>query len=175
MAEAAPRAIMDWASTIPAIIAIVIGDAIVEEPVDDAACVGADKFVALDSNDAVSSDEGQPKEVVAEFLANHDVLEPEFAEPDQRRRRRSQGRGGGFGLASFVATTFGELFEEAPEEGASGVWRNCQKRSGIRITGVDIEHSAVERVTIPYQIVEHLGVNTVIDAQSAESHVSRDR
>ena len=68
------------------IIAIVI--CVVEEPVDDAAFAGVDESSALDSNDAVSPDVGQPKEVVAEFLVIPIFPDPEFAEPDQRRRER---------------------------------------------------------------------------------------
>ena len=71
-----------------AIIAIVICAAIEEEPFDDAACVGADAdaFRTRDSNDAVSPDEGQLQETVAEFQAKRTrkAVEPEFAEPDKR-------------------------------------------------------------------------------------------
>ena len=49
------------------VVAIVI--CVIEEPVDAAAHVYADAFRTLDSNDAVSSDEGQPKEVVSHFVS----------------------------------------------------------------------------------------------------------
>jgi len=81
MVETAPMAIIDCA--IPTIVTCVV-----EEPVGDAACVGAHAFVPhSNSNAAVSPDEGQPKKVVDEFLAKHGAPEPEFAEPNQRKRR----------------------------------------------------------------------------------------
>ena len=91
MAKAAPVAIIDCAG-------IVI--CVVEEPVCDAACAGAEAFETFYSKDAVSPDEGQPKEVVAKFLAKHSVQDP------------------------------------------------------------DNEHSALERVSIPDQVVEHAGGNS---------------
>jgi len=82
----ASSVVIDCVAISAAISAIVI--CVIEEPVDDATCVGADEFVSIDSNsnDAVSPDVGQLKEVIAEFLAKLDVPEPEFAEPNQRRR-----------------------------------------------------------------------------------------
>ena len=77
MPKAAPVAI--HRSIIVTAIVICV---VVEEPVDDAAFAGFDEFGTHDSNEAVSADEGQPKEAVAEFLPVHVVLEPEFAEPD---------------------------------------------------------------------------------------------
>ena len=73
MAEAATTLsvaiIIDWSTITTLAIAIVI--CVVEEPVDAAACVVADRYVTnySNSNDAVSPDEGQPKEEVAEFRA----------------------------------------------------------------------------------------------------------
>ena len=83
MAEAVSSLVaIDW--SIPS---VVIGA--IEEPIDDAAYVDADAINTGDSKDAVSPDVGQPKEVVVEFLGKSGVRkhEPEFAEPDQRRRR----------------------------------------------------------------------------------------
>ena len=137
-------------------IAIVI--CVVEEPVDDAACVGADTFESLDSNDTVSPDEGQPKEVVAKFLTELDGPEPDFAEPDQRRWwRRSRGRGGGFDLA----TAIGESFEEAPEEDFNCIKRNCRTihTTVASYERIDSEHSTMERVPILDQVVEHFDAN----------------
>ena len=88
MAEAAPVATVDWS-----IITIAIVICVVEEPVGDAVYAGIDALDTLDSNDAVSPDEGQPQEVFAECLSKLVLVtsEPEFSEPDPRRRRRSRG------------------------------------------------------------------------------------
>jgi len=63
VAEASPVAI-DYSK-----ITIVI--CVVEEPVEAAACAGADELVSIDSNskDAVSPDEGQPKEEFPAFMS----------------------------------------------------------------------------------------------------------
>ena len=112
MADAAFVAI-DWA-----IIAIVVG--VVEEPIDYASFAGSDgRFETRDSNNSVPSNEGQPNKVVAEVLSKPPVMEPEFAEPDRRRRR------GGYGVTLVVAVlamAVNESFEEAPEEGVSSIY-----------------------------------------------------
>ena len=64
-------------------VSIVIG--VIEEPVDDVTSECADGSEILGSNDAVSPDVRQRKEVVAKFLAKLDAPEPKFSEPDQRR------------------------------------------------------------------------------------------
>jgi len=54
-----------------------------------------------------------------------------------------------------VALSIGESFEEAPES----VNRICMIRktgAGVFCERHDIEHSAVERMPIPDQVVEHL-------------------
>ena len=173
MAEAALLATItiDCPST-AAIRAIVIG--VVEEPVDDAACVVADDASKIyDSNDAVTPDEWQPKEVVDEFGAKvcrkffAVSSEPEFVEPDQRRRR-GRGRirrGGGYGAIDTV----GESFEEAPKGGGA----SCNDRiCRIRNTGHssvlkhDFKQSAVKRMSILDQVVRHPGRIARCDAQS---------
>ena len=73
---------IDWATITITIAAIVI--CVVEEPVDDATCAGADSFDSIDSKYAVSPDVWQPKEVVTEFRGKPTTPEPEFVEPDQR-------------------------------------------------------------------------------------------
>ena len=57
----------------------------------------------------------------------------------------------------------GELFQEAPEAGASCIFKS--KRS-------DIEHSAMERVPILDQEVEHTSGSARFDGQTAEAHVT---
>ena len=149
--------IIDWSIIVIATI-VIIG--VIEEPVDDALFAVVDTFETRDSNDALSSDEGQPKEVVAEFLAKpgDPDPEPEFAEPDQRRRRRrSRGRGGygvALAVALIMAMSVGESFEGAPEEAANSTKRVCRNRNkSATFERIDIEHSAVERVPIPDQVV----------------------
>jgi len=183
MAEAASSsmATIDWMDIIIITdIAIVI--CIVEEPVDAAKCVGADSFGwAFDSNSkvVVSPNEGQPKEVFDEFLAKLVALEPEFAEPNQRRSRGYVGGAVALVVALVVALAVGESFEEAPE----GVANSTKRAQWIPTIGgavaswarVNVEHSALERVPTSDQEVEHVGGNARRDEQFAEAKVGRNR
>ena len=111
----------------------------------------------------MSPNVGQPEEVFAEFPVNPAFPEPDFAEPEQRRSRRSRRRGV---FTSALAVC--ESFEEAPEE-------RDNYGSGASCARIDIEYSAVERVPIPDQVVEHLGMIALFDDQFAEAHVTRNR
>ena len=168
MAEAALLSlaiIIDWS-----IIIITKVICVVEEPVDDAARERFDEIDTRDLYAGVSPDEGQPEEILAELFAKHSAPEPEFAEPDRRRWRWSRGRFG-FGVALAIAAALvvvamavGESFNEAQEGGgASSIVHVCCRfinntAAVASCAHIYVEQSAIERVPIPDQVVENLGV-----------------
>jgi len=147
---------MAMGKTVPlAINCIAIVICVIEEPVGDATCADADSFENHDLYEAVSPDEGKPKEVIAEFMAKLTAHESEFAEPDHGRiRRRSLGQCGD--ALTLVPVAVGESFEQAPEGGANNVKHICNSRIRTIVAGeqIDFEYSAVERVPIPCRVVE---------------------
>ena len=112
------------------VVLVVVVVNVIEEPVDDApgVVVGVPEQ-SFGSNNAVSPDEGKPKDIhrivdywhfPVEYMQIRVALETEFAEPEQRRRmgRRSRGYGqGGVAIAVVVAVAVGESAEEVPKGG----------------------------------------------------------
>ena len=131
-----------------------------------------------DSNDALPSDEGQPKEArIAEYRTATEAQEPEFAETSQRTRRgRSSSR-------ADDCDTVEELTDKSPESWLINVEISTNKQKAFEqatevgidnatIIEIEIERSALERVPIPGKIGEHVGGDNPINDQFAETHVT---
>ena len=74
-------------------------------------------------------------------------------------------------MALVVALTVGELFDEAPVEGANSFMKCIFWITDVSSCAlIDIEHSTVKSVPILEQIFEHLGGNALRYFQSFKAH-----
>ena len=77
-------------------------------------------------------------------------------------------------VALVLAIAVSDSFEDTTEEGASSMKR-IHTTVAPPCECIDIEHSAVERVAIPFQVVDHAGETLRFDGQTFDAYVAGNR